>query len=109
MTHYSAGKAALEQWTRAVAVEQLTAARPGRVLSVVPYAVDTPMVRAAMEEPAETLPVGQFFRDAAAAGALADPVTTAREIWGLIDAGVEQGAAIAVGAVPEGVSRPRGS
>jgi hypothetical protein len=75
------------------------------VFSVVPYGVDTPMVRAAMEEPADTLPLGQFFREAAAAGRLADPVTTAREIWALVDGVVEQGAAAPVGAVPDGVQR----
>jgi benzil reductase ((S)-benzoin forming) len=100
MTHYTAGKAALEQWTRAVALEQPGAARPARVFSVIPYGVDTPMVRAAMEEPAETVPLGAYFREAAAAGRLTDAVTTAREIWELVDRGVEQGAAIAVGAVP---------
>jgi benzil reductase ((S)-benzoin forming) len=103
MTHYAAGKAALEHWTRALALEQEAAARPARVFSVVPYGVDTPMVRAAMQEPVETLPLGQYFRDAAAAGRLTDPVTTAREIWALIAGGVEQGAAVPVGAVPEGV------
>lgn len=95
MAHYSAGKAALEMWARAVALEEPTA----RVFSVVPYRVDTPMVRGAMEQPAATLPVGAFFRDAAAAGDLADPVDTARQIWALVDGDVEPGAAIAVGAV----------
>lgn len=106
MTHYTAGKAALEQWTRTVALEQEAAARPARVFAVVPYGVDTPMVRAAMEEPADTLPLGRYFRDAAAAGRLTDPVTTAREIWALVDRGVEQGAAVPVGAVPDGVAGP---
>jgi benzil reductase ((S)-benzoin forming) len=103
MTHYAGGKAALEQWTRTLALEQQGAARPARVFSVVPYGVDTPMVRAAMEEPAETLPLGQYFREAAAAGRLTDPVSTAREIWALVEGDVEPGAAVPVGAVPDGV------
>jgi benzil reductase ((S)-benzoin forming) len=103
MTHYAAGKAALEHWSRALALEQRSAGRPARVFSVVPHAVDTPMVRAAMEEPADALPIGQFFREAASGGRLADPVTTAREIWALVDGDVEPGSAARVGAVPEGV------
>jgi benzil reductase ((S)-benzoin forming) len=100
MTHYAAGKAALQQWTSTAAREEEGRPHAATVFSVVPYAVDTPLVRAAMTQPADALPLGEVFRAAAASGALADPSTTAREIWGLIAAGVEPGAAIAVGAVP---------
>ena len=62
--------------------------------------VDTPLVRAAMEQSAEDLPLGETFRAAAADGRLADPVATAQEIWELIERGVEPGDAVAVGAVP---------
>ncbi len=105
MAHYSAGKAALEQWTRTLALEQFAAPRPAKVFSVVPYGVDTPMVRAAMDVPPETLPASQHFRDQEAAGRLADPADTAREIWELIGTGVEQGAAVPVGAVPMAARR----
>lgn len=104
MTHYSAGKAALELWTRATALEQALLIRPAAVFCVVPYGVDTPMVRAAMEQPPEDLPLGEIFRSAAAEGRLADPIATAHEIWELIERRVTPGAAIAVGAVPSAAS-----
>jgi benzil reductase ((S)-benzoin forming) len=102
LTHYSAGKSALQQWTSAAAREEDGRPHAATIFSVVPYAVDTPLVRAAMTQPADALPLGEVFRAAAASGTLADPSTTAREIWDLIEAGgVEPGAAIAVGAVPD--------
>jgi benzil reductase ((S)-benzoin forming) len=100
MTHYSAGKSALQQWARAAALEEEGRPHAATVFSVVPYAVDTPLVRAAMTQPAEALPLAEVFRAAAARGGLADPSSTAREIWALVEAGVEPGAAVAVGAVP---------
>jgi benzil reductase ((S)-benzoin forming) len=111
MTHYSAGKSALEQWAGAAALEEEGRPNAAMVFSVVPYGVDTPMVRAAMTQPADDLPLGAVFRAAAARGDLADPSSTAREIWGLVEAGVEPGAAIAVGAVPgatHGIDRGEG-
>ncbi len=93
---YCAGKAALEQWTRAVALEQSEAV----VFSVVPYGVDTPMVRAAMATPADELPLGELFRAAAAADRLARPQDVAREIWALVAAPPPAGSAVPVGAVP---------
>lgn len=101
MSHYCGGKAALEHWTRAVAVELGEGAGVPRVLSIVPHAVDTPMVRGVMERPAEDLPLADFFREAATEQALATPEQVAREIWAGIERGVPQGAALAVGAVPE--------
>jgi hypothetical protein len=53
-----------------------------------------------MEHPAQTLPVSEFFRTAAAAGDLATPAETARQIWDLLKGDVEPGAAIPVGATP---------
>ncbi len=94
---YCAGKAALEQWTRAVALE---VAEPTVVFSVVPYGVDTPMVRAAMATPATELPLGELFRTAAAADRLARPEDVAREIWALAAAPPPSGSAVPVGAVP---------
>lgn len=101
MSHYCGGKAALEHWTRAVGVELGDGPGVPRVLSIVPHAVDTPMVRGVMERPAEDLPLADFFREAATEQALATPERVAREIWDAIDRGVPQGAALAVGAVPE--------
>jgi len=97
---YCAGKAALEAWTRAVALELSGDAQGDVVFSVVPYGVDTPMVRAAMAAPATELPLGELFRAAAAADRLARPADVAGEIWALVAAPPAPGAAVAVGAVP---------
>ena len=98
---YCAGKAALEQWTRAAALDQARAGLPAKVFSVVPYGVDTAMVREAMDAPPEVLPLGDVFRAAAAADRLASPLEVAREIWDLTSSDrVEPGAAVEVGAVP---------
>jgi NAD(P)-dependent dehydrogenase (short-subunit alcohol dehydrogenase family) len=104
LTHYSAGKAALEQWARTAALEQASLSRPGAVFSVVPYGVDTPMLRATMQAPAEEVPLGELFRTAAAAGRLADPNATAGEIWRLVEGRAEPGSAVPVGTVPSGTS-----
>jgi NAD(P)-dependent dehydrogenase (short-subunit alcohol dehydrogenase family) len=90
--HYSAGKAALEAWARAAVAEE------ARVLTVIPWGVDTPMVRSAMDAGPE-LPLGAVFRDRAARGELADPLGVAREIWALVDSD-SPAAVTAVGAVP---------
>jgi benzil reductase ((S)-benzoin forming) len=104
MTHYSAGKAALEQWARAAALEQASLSRPGAVFSVVPYGVDTPLLRQTMEAPAEEVPLGELFRAAAAEGRLADPDATALEIWQLVEQPPVPASAVPVGAVPSGPS-----
>ena len=102
LTAYGSGKAALGQWTRGAALDQQGAAVPIRIFSVIPWGVDTEMVREAMEAPSEVLPLGDFFRTAAAEGKLASADSVAREIWDLILSGeVAAGQAIDVGAVPE--------
>ena len=102
LTAYSSGKAAVEQWTRCAALDQRGAAVPIKIFAVIPWGVDTEMVREAMEVPSDVLPLGEFFRTAAAEGALATPSSVARDIWRLIASGdVASGDAIDVGAVPE--------
>jgi NAD(P)-dependent dehydrogenase (short-subunit alcohol dehydrogenase family) len=97
---YCAGKAALEMWARTVALEQADRPDPAVVFAVVPYGVDTPMVRAAMDAPSAQLPMGEMFRAAAAEGRLARPEDVAQEIWALVAAPPAPGEAVAVGAVP---------
>ncbi|HVO53866.1 MAG TPA: SDR family oxidoreductase [Solirubrobacterales bacterium] len=101
LSHYCAGKAALEMWVRTVAAE--VGEKPGapRVFAVVPWAVDTPMVHDVMAESGDDLPLSDDLRRAAGAGELAGPADVAREIWQAIDNGVEQGANVHVGMVPE--------
>jgi benzil reductase ((S)-benzoin forming) len=97
LSHYSAGKAALEVWTRAVGAE--LGDRPdARVLCVVPHATDTPMVRALIDTSPEDVPLSTLFRTAAADRTLASPEQVAREIWAAIDDPGGQGAIVHVGA-----------
>jgi benzil reductase ((S)-benzoin forming) len=98
LSQYCAGKAALEQWVRAVAIEEATRDDGAYVFAVVPYAVDTPMVRELMSAE-DAVPLGAHFRRAADEHRLADPDLTAYEIWQLLDAGDRHGEAVAVGAI----------
>ncbi len=96
-SHYGAGKSALQYWAAAVATETEGWAR---VFSVVPYAVDTPMVRTTIAQPPGATPVAELLRAAAERGALATPEATAAQIWDLVLDDVTHGSAVPVGAVP---------
>ncbi len=100
VSHYGAGKAALQFWAAAVATEVEGWAR---VFSVIPFAVDTPMVRETIAHP-EATPIAARLRAAAEAGELASAESTAAQIWQLVLDGTH-GEAVPVGAVPAGVSR----
>jgi short-subunit dehydrogenase len=95
-SHYGAGKSALEYWAAAVALE---VEGWGRVFSVVPYAVDTPMVRETIAQAGAT-PIGAKLAAAAERGELASAEATAAQIWDLVRDEKTQGSAVAVGAVP---------
>ena len=82
LSQYCAGKAALEQWVRAVAVEEATRTDGAYVFAVVLYAVDTPMVRELIEADDAVVPLAAHFRHAAREDRLADPNLTADEIGG---------------------------
>jgi benzil reductase ((S)-benzoin forming) len=99
LSQYCAGKAALEQWVRTVAAEEANRDDGAYVFAVVPYAVDTPMVRELIEAE-DAVPLAAHFRQAAHENRLADPELTANEIWRLLAAGDRHGEAVAVGAVP---------
>jgi benzil reductase ((S)-benzoin forming) len=97
VSHYGAGKSALQFWAAAVATEVEGWAR---VFSVVPFAVDTPMVRATIALPPGTTPVTEKLRAAAEHGELATPQATAAQIWDLVVDDKINGSAVPVGAVP---------
>jgi benzil reductase ((S)-benzoin forming) len=99
-THYGAGKSALQYWAAAAALETDGWAK---VFSVVPFAVDTPMVRGSIAELPPGHPIGEHLRSAAAEGRLATAETTADQIWALATDTTTHGAAVPVGAVPAGV------
>lgn len=96
-SHYGAGKSALQYWAAAVATETEGWAR---IFSVVPYAVDTPMVRTTIAQPPGATPVAEHLRAAAERGDLATPEATAAQIWDLVLDDTTHGSAVPVGAVP---------
>jgi benzil reductase ((S)-benzoin forming) len=99
-SQYGAGKSALQYWAAAVAGEVEGWAK---VFSVVPFAVDTPMVRAAIALPPGATPIADHLRAAAERGDLATPEATAAQIWTAVLDGVTPGSAVPVGAVPAGM------
>jgi len=90
---YGAAKAATDQWVRDVGAEQ--SIRGGvQVLSVAPGTVDTGM-QAQMRATKELdFPSRQKFIDLHASAKLADPDAVARDIWRLLDAGLENGSVV---------------
>jgi short-subunit dehydrogenase len=100
VSHYGAGKSALQYWAAAVATEVEGWAR---VFSVVPFAVDTPMVRETISRP-DLTPIAASLSAAADRGELATAEGTAAEIWQLVLDG-KHAEAVPVGAVPAGVRR----
>ena len=88
VSHYGAGKSALQFWAAATATEVEGWAR---IFSVVPFAVDTPMVRETIALPPGTTPVAEKLRAAAERGELATPETTAAQIWDLVLDGTTTG------------------
>jgi benzil reductase ((S)-benzoin forming) len=99
MTHYSSGKVALEMWVRGAALEQEHHSTDVAIWGVVPWAVDTPMVRKSGGAPRDDVPLTALLHDAIERDVLASSDSVAAEIWAAIDAGVEPGTFIHVGAV----------
>jgi benzil reductase ((S)-benzoin forming) len=90
---YGAGKAALDQWVRDAGAEQKL--RGGaQVIAVAPGTVDTGMQQQLRETAGRDFPERQKFVDLHRDRALADPERVAREIWGLLDRDLENGAVI---------------
>jgi benzil reductase ((S)-benzoin forming) len=101
VSHYGAGKSALQYWVAAVARETEGWAK---VFSVVPFAVDTPMVRKSMAILPPGHPIGDHLRSSAESGRLATAEATAEQIWALAGDATAHGRAVPVGAVPAGVA-----
>lgn len=91
---YSAGKAAVDQWVRAVGREQATRERPCRVVAVGPGVVATPMQERIRQMDPHDFPRVGKFRDLHSSGELRDPDDAAREIWGLLDRELDNGAVV---------------
>ncbi|WP_350278028.1 SDR family NAD(P)-dependent oxidoreductase [Kribbella sp. HUAS MG21] len=88
---YCAGKAAIDQWVRAVGLEQQHRSPGCRVLSVAPGPVDTAMQAELRAATPDAVPVSGRFRDLHARGGLAPPETVARAIWALLDRDLDSG------------------
>lgn len=90
---YGAAKAATDQWVRDVGAEQ--SQRGGvEVLSVAPGTVDTAMQAQLRETSEADFPQRQKFLDLHRDGRLIDPDEVARDIWRLLDRGLENGAVV---------------
>ena len=90
---YGAAKAAVDQWVRNVGAEQ--SIRGGvQVLAVAPGTVDTDMQAQLRATSPEDFPSRQRFVDLHAAGKLADADAVARDLWRLLDAGLENGSVV---------------
>jgi NAD(P)-dependent dehydrogenase (short-subunit alcohol dehydrogenase family) len=97
MSHYNASKAGYDRWAECVRLE--TTPAEALVFTVVPWSVDTPMLRGVMELPPEVDPIGAELRDLDSKGGLAQPGDVADEVWALLDSdGVDEAAF--VGAIP---------
>lgn len=83
-TSYGAGKAAMDQWSRAAGMEQDERGGRVRVLSVAPGVVATDMQARIRATDARDFPAVEGFRDLHASGALADPVEVARRLLDLV-------------------------
>lgn len=97
LSHYGAAKASYEYWAAAVRLEQPDAV----IFTVVPFAVDTPLLRRVMDLPAEVDPISEELRGARERGQLASAADTAREVWAAVDRRAAE--PVFVGAVPSAV------
>jgi benzil reductase ((S)-benzoin forming) len=95
LAHYCAGKDGLHHWGRIAAAEQ--DGTGNRVITVVPYAVLTDVVRSVMTRNPDEVPLVHYFRQVEAAGEFATPETCAEHIWTAIE-GAANGDVVPVGA-----------
>jgi benzil reductase ((S)-benzoin forming) len=102
---YGAAKAAVDQWVRNVGAEQ--SIRGGvQVLAVAPGTVDTDMQAQLRASAPEDFPSRQKFVDLHAAAKLADPEAVGRDLWRLLDAGLENGSVVDLRNLPAPTQAP---
>lgn len=90
---YGAGKAAIDQWVRDAGAEQDQ--RGGvQVLSIAPGTVDTGMQQQLRSTPEQDFPSRQKFLDLHQQGKLSDPAEVARQIWALLERGLDNGSVV---------------
>jgi benzil reductase ((S)-benzoin forming) len=93
---YCAGKAAIDQWVRAVGLEQQRRHPGCRVLSIAPGPVDTAMQAELRACSDDMFPEAYRFRELDAQGGLAKPEDVARTIWSLLDRDIPNGSVLHV-------------
>jgi NAD(P)-dependent dehydrogenase (short-subunit alcohol dehydrogenase family) len=102
---YGAAKAAVDQWVRNVGAEQ--SIRGGvQVLAVGPGTVDTDMQAQLRGTAPEDFPSRQKFVDLHTTAKLADPDAAARDLWRLLDAGLENGSVVDLRNLPASIQTP---
>lgn len=96
---YGAGKAAVDQWVRDVGAEQEL--RGGaQVLAVTPGTVATGMQERLRRTSDDEFPRRQKFVDLYEQGELSAPEQVARDMWALLDRGLENGAVVDLRELP---------
>lgn len=88
---YSAGKAAGDQWVRAVAQEQAERGTRARVLAIAPGVVATAMQEKIRQTDPTQFPAVERFHQLQADGALRDPADAATALWAVISGDTESG------------------
>lgn len=96
MAHYCAGKDAIHHWARIAALE--VSDGETRVITVVPYAVLTDVVRTIMAKDPSEVPLVEYFRQVEQAGEFASPEETAEQVWAAVESAAN-GAVVPVGAL----------
>ena len=81
---YSAGKAALDHWVRAVGEEQRTRGSNVSVLSVAPGVIATPMQAAIRDSDVDDFPSVEKFHELHTQGQLQDPADAAAAVWDVL-------------------------
>lgn len=97
MAQYCSSKSGMQHWARIAALE-VPSDSDTRVITVVPYAVLTDVVRSIMTQDPDEVPLVSYFRQVEAAGEFATPETTAVQIWEAIEQ-ADNGSVVPVGAV----------
>jgi NAD(P)-dependent dehydrogenase (short-subunit alcohol dehydrogenase family) len=93
-TSYSAGKAAVDQWTRTAGAEQARRGGRCRVLAVAPGVVATAMQAEIRSSAPRDFPEVSRFLELEKFGALRAAEDAARDIWALLARGFENGAVL---------------
>lgn len=91
---YCAGKAASDQWTRAVGLELDHRGRDARVLSVAPGIVETAMQQEIRATPPEHFPEVERFVALHEAGALRKAKEVAQQLWEFLAGDLESGSVL---------------